>query len=216
MIQALFMLVFVSIWLPVFLELYREGDKIEQRLIDGGIGIKLLLSLLMLIAGGVTLNWLPRDSFSSAYFLNNALGNYLFAIPIHETGHFVFMPLGRTLSILGGSLLEVMLPAAAALFFLGRSWTNLGSIFLFLAGRHLINVADYMVTAKDPSSVTLLSMEQGPQYHDWFNLFTIFGVLDRSAEISACLRYAAICVMGLALLALAIPAGDSPAEEGAG
>ena len=196
MVQALFMLVFVSVILPVIFQLIREKEKLDGRLASGGPVTKVILAIAFLAFGvsqsGFVATLGPID------LINNAVLGYLVGIPVHETGHFLFMPLGDMPCVLGGSLFQFAFPATLAAYFLSGQFPYLGSIFLFLTGHALINIGDYMKTAHAPGSILLLSLEQDPKNHDWLRLFEYANLLPYDEEIGMFTR-----LLGMALIVLA-------------
>ena len=212
MVQALFALVFVSICLPVLIELVRNGDKCEASLVRFGTAGRIVTSLFLAGIGAAGARLLPADSFLFIQSIYSAVFGYLIQVPIHETGHFIFMPLGETMCILGGSLTEFLLPALFAGYFLMRQYSYLGSIFLFITGSHLVHIAEYMSSAHDPKSILLLSLEQTPETHDWYQLFSRAGLLESDTIIAWYVRLAGLFVMVLALVFLFVIAGDHDSE----
>jgi hypothetical protein len=65
---------------------------------------------------------------------------------IHEAGHLFFKPFGMTVHILGGSLLQVLLPAAL-LFVTWRHNVHQIGLPGFWVGENLVNVSAYMLDA---------------------------------------------------------------------
>ena len=67
----------------------------------------------------------------------------------HEAGHVVFLPLGRFMTILGGSLLQVLVPLICTLAFLTRHLdTFAASVTLWWTGQSLIELAPYINDAR--------------------------------------------------------------------
>ncbi|HEU4951872.1 MAG TPA: hypothetical protein VFT46_07955 [Holophagaceae bacterium] len=99
----------------------------------------------------------------------------------HEAGHPVFGLFGwETLAILGGTLMQVLVPVLVA----GAAWsrrqaagTALASAWAF---QNLHNIARYMADAR----AQVLPLVGGGE-HDWFNLFVRWGCLDRDTAIAA-------------------------------
>lgn len=89
-------------------------------------------------------------------------------LPMHEGGHFLFMFFGDTLASFGGSFWQVMFPLLLALV-TGRKQPFLASIYLTLAGAHLIPVAPYIFDANF-RVLQLLGPKHG---HDWYNLLYV-------------------------------------------
>lgn len=100
-----------------------------------------------------------------------------FILIVHEAGHTFFGLLGsRFLTILGGSLFQILLPLAIVLF----CWINRKSIGLqfsfLLLGFSWLDVATY---AADGSARQLpLIGGLGKESHDWYNLLVRIDALE--------------------------------------
>jgi hypothetical protein len=68
------------------------------------------------IALTLVLALLARSAFKDEYGYIPLLGDVDTAI--HEFGHYLFMPFGRTMTILGGSLFQVVFPLVFVAYFL--------------------------------------------------------------------------------------------------
>lgn len=81
---------------------------------------------------------------------------------VHEAGHFFFSPFGRFLHILGGSVLQVLLPLilAVATF---RQAPHHAAYPLFWTGESLVNVSPYIT---DAPAMKLPLIARG-LVHDW-------------------------------------------------
>ena len=214
MVQALFMVVFVSVVLPVLFQLYREGDRLEAALKGYGLVGRTIIAISMLLSGLSVAGYI--DGWTWVKFLDSTLSHLLFRIPIHETGHFIFMPVGRIISIFGGSFNEVALPFVCGCYFLIRQQPHLGTIFLFLAGRSLVDVGQYMSSAEKPDSVLILGFEQGAASHDWYNLFTWAGLLKSAGPIAHYTQMFGFGIMALSVILLFILTDNSSSEEEGG
>src|SRR6185369_8631885 len=71
---------------------------------------------------------------------------------IHEAGHIVFMPFGEFIMIAGGSLFQVIMPAAFVVYFCRRGAAYSAALVLFWVGESLLNVSVY---AKDAIKMEL-------------------------------------------------------------
>ncbi len=67
---------------------------------------------------------------------------------IHEAGHAFAFVLPRFFSVLGGSALQVLLPAMCALIFLHQSQLVSFAVALFWTGESITDVAIYMADAR--------------------------------------------------------------------
>ena len=101
-------------------------------------------------------------------------------LPMHEAGHLIFILFGRTLNILGGSFWQIMFPAlwfAIAL----KQRSHVAPFALFWVGENMMDVSLYMRDAPWRLLPLLGGHKSG---HDWYNLFTMWDLMD-SAELFA-------------------------------
>jgi hypothetical protein len=83
---------------------------------------------------------------------------------IHEAGHTFALILPRFFYILGGSALQVLLPAVCALTFLHQRQITSFAVALFWTGESITDVAIYMADAKR-QALPLLGGDGS--VHDW-------------------------------------------------
>jgi len=122
-------------------------------------------------------------------------------LPFHEAGHIFFSPFGSTLHILGGTLLELIVPAVAgASLLLRQRSAPSAAVCLWWLGENLIYIARYMADARDLEMPLV-----GGGDHDWNELFYRFGLLSGPsvARVSFLTHAAGVAVMLLAVLWLA-------------
>lgn len=111
---------------------------------------------------------------------------HLIVLPIHEAGHLLFIPFGRFMTVVGGSLLQVLLPLvlmASFMFGFGGSRRDnfAASLMLWWAAVSIIDVAPYIWDAFDPKMM-LLGGKTGAESdgHDWQNILGDLGLLKRA------------------------------------
>jgi len=113
----------------------------------------------------------------------------------HEAGHPVFSPFGETLHILGGTLMQLLVPLLVA----GAAWTRrsvagtgLAAAWFFQNG---LNIARYLADARAQE----LPLVGGGE-HDWTALLSQWGVLERDLAIARSIRgvvfLGLVCVAG--------------------
>ncbi len=95
-------------------------------------------------------------------------------LAFHEAGHLFLAPFGSTLHYLGGTLGQLAVPLALAIYFLvTRPSRPLGAACCaWWVGENLINVSVYMADARDLALPLV-----GGGDHDWNELFYRFGLL---------------------------------------
>ncbi len=118
------------------------------------------------------------------YFLSNQ-GNYTFIdnfdLIIHEPGHLFFSFMGDTLHMLGGTLMQLILPSLLILYCLRAHkifWTQLSMCFL---AQNLINISVY---AGDAVTMKLHLFGPPGAKHDWHYLLMKYNMLDMTEDIA--------------------------------
>jgi hypothetical protein len=105
----------------------------------------------------------------------------------HEAGHILFIPLGHFMTVLGGSLTQVLVPLVCAGAFLWQTRDAFGAaVAIWWAGENLIDVAPYINDARDLQLV-LLGGKTGAEVegHDWEYLLNAMGVAHKDHAIAA-------------------------------
>jgi len=90
-----------------------------------------------------------------------------FNLLVHEAGHVVFMPFGNTLSLMGGSLLQCLMPAAFCISFRRTRQPAGFAVSGIWLGENFLNVARYVADAKEMALPLL-----GGGIHDWNTLLS--------------------------------------------
>lgn len=93
----------------------------------------------------------------------------------HEAGHTIFLLFGQYLHVLGGSALQVIVPAACAGSFLIHRQLASFAVALFWTGESITDVAVYMADAKT-RALPLLGGDG--VIHDWNYLLGAVGLLN--------------------------------------
>jgi hypothetical protein len=126
----------------------------------------------------------------------------------HEAGHIIFSPFGRFMTVLGGSLLQFLVPVIAAIAFVRQEDAFSAAICAWWAGQNLIDLAPYIADAR-ALSLVLLGGHTGAEVegHDWEFILTQLGVthLDRQIGMTAyalglLIMIAAMAVAGRAVI----------------
>lgn len=105
----------------------------------------------------------------------------------HEAGHILFIPLGRFMSILGGSLFQVLMPLIVMFTFLIKNHNPFAaSVGLWWAGQSLMDIAPYIDDAIDQKLVLLggRTGADSPGYHDWGNILIDLDMLEKHRAIA--------------------------------
>ena len=115
---------------------------------------------------------------------------------IHEAGHPLFFFFGTFMSILGGSVLQILVPIVCTFYFFLRKDFFSGSLLLFWVGQSIVNVSTY---ARDAITMELPLLGGDSVGHDWNNILSTLGLLPHTTEIAN-----GIYGLGLSLILLAI------------
>jgi hypothetical protein len=110
-------------------------------------------------------------------------------LPIHETGHLLFRPFGEFMMVAGGSLFQIVVPAAFVGYFARREKYYSASIVLFWVGQSMLNVFVYAGDAQAMRLVLtsgLTGSEGG--FHDWNYLLTQTGFIKSTATVANLIR----------------------------
>ncbi|MDX1618920.1 MAG: hypothetical protein R3224_09050 [Balneolaceae bacterium] len=125
-----------------------------------------------------------------------------FLLIVHEAGHTFFSIFDiRFITILGGSLFQILLP----LGILAYTWINRKKngiqLALFLVGLSWLDVAGYAADGGQQQLPLIGGLSS--ESHDWMNLLSDLGMLDRDLQVG--IAFAIIGVICY-LLALLVPA----------
>jgi hypothetical protein len=125
----------------------------------------------------------------------------------HEAGHIIFSPFGRFMTVLGGSLMQVLVPVIAAIAFIRQEDRFSAAVCGWWAGQNLIDLAPYIADAR-ALQLVLLGGHTGAEVegHDWEFILTqlrrthldrqigtaayAFGLLLMIASLGIAARYA--------------------------
>lgn len=131
--------------------------------------------LLLALLAWLTVRFLshPLDGpFVGASFL------HLINLPFHEAGHVLFSPFGRLMTILGGSLMQVLVPVVCAVSFGRRHDWFATLVCTWWAGQNLVDLAPYIADAR-ALELVLLGGATGAEVegHDWEAILQTLGWL---------------------------------------
>ena len=135
-------------------------------------------------------------------------------LAIHEAGHIIFSPAGELPGLLGGTLAQLIIPAAFMVALWRRGDRHGASVPLWWLGQNCWNIAVYI---KDARAQELPLVGGGE--HDWSLLLGRAGLLHRDLAIgnavalAGFLIYAAAIIMGLRALAASGPRHSSPSTQ---
>jgi hypothetical protein len=125
-------------------------------------------------------------------FLHNVI------LPFHEFGHVLFMPFGRFMTILGGSLFQVLMPLGLLAAFIIKQRDTFGaSAMLWWTGQSLVDLSPYIADAVDRAMP--LVGGAGDDSHDWGNLLTMMDMLGQAQTLARLCFAAGVLVMAAGL-----------------
>jgi hypothetical protein len=118
----------------------------------------------------------------------------------HEAGHVIFMPFGRFITVLGGTLGQILIPLICLGAFVVKHRNAFGgAVALWWIGDSLVDVAPYAYDARAQELLLLggVTGRDVPGYHDWNNMLGTLGWLQHDHLIGE-LFYAAgaACMLG--------------------
>ena len=114
---------------------------------------------------------------------SNAAGEsflHLINLSFHEAGHLIFMPFGRFMMFLGGSLGQILIPIVCLVTFLIKTRDPFGaSVALWWTAESFMDLAPYINDART-LDLMLLGGVTGNEAdgHDWENILSMLGWLE--------------------------------------
>jgi hypothetical protein len=127
----------------------------------------LLVWGLVMITGPIEKGWCT--------FLHNV------NLPIHETGHLIFLLFGRFAHFLGGSIFQILLPLVfSAAFLIYKRDAFAAAVMLWWTGQNFLDVSSYINDARAMSANLV-----GGNIHDWNWLLAHMGLLHQDRQIAA-------------------------------
>lgn len=151
------------------------------------------------LIGGIF--WLSCYALFLIYALTNTTG---FLIPdyanlmIHEAGHPFFSWFGYTIMILGGTLLELLVPFLCALFFFWKRETTGFAFSVYWFFENFPYIGAYMADARTASRPLV-----GSDTSDWEILFGQWNLLTQDQKIGGAMRTLGLLGMFLTMAWLA-------------
>jgi hypothetical protein len=167
-----------------------------------------LLGVRILLLG--LLSWWTLR-FAPARVVDNVAGMsflHLINLPFHEAGHILFLPLGEFMTVFGGSLFQVMVPASLTVIFLTKHRDVFGAaVTWWWMGENLVDLAPYIDDARTLQLV-LIGGRTGAEVegHDWERILTTLGwlhldhTLGRLAHVFGVIVMLSALVWGISLV----------------
>lgn len=123
-------------------------------------------------------------------------------LPFHEAGHLIFIPFGEFMTVLGGSLFQVLMPLICAGAFLLKQRDPFGaSVGLWWAAQSVMDVSPYIADARDLQLMLLggVTGAEAEDFHDWERILRWLNLLPYDQTIAAWTKRLGNVVMMLAL-----------------
>jgi len=108
-------------------------------------------------------------------------------VPIHEGGHLLFRWCGETLAVLGGTLLQLFVPLAIAVYFLLQRQLTGAAFGAFFFFENFLSVGTYMADAR-AIALDYVMVGEGEAQHDWTTIFIKLGLLEYDTTIGHTVR----------------------------
>lgn len=159
-----------SRWVVLANEWFVEADHTDDSLTFAG---RSLILLLLLWWGWRFITTPLETNYTGESFL------HLINLPFHEAGHLLFMPLGRFMMFLGGTLGQILMPIVCLVTFLVKTRDPFGaSVALWWTAENFMDVAPYINDART-LDLLLLGGVTGKETdgHDWENILSMLGWL---------------------------------------
>jgi hypothetical protein len=167
-----------------------------------------LLVRCVLLAGMAIWGWfliqtnfrITTGLFSEIGFYSSFMGSV--TLVFHEAGHVLFMPFGRFMTVLGGSLFQLLVPAALMFAFVYKYKNAFAAaVACWWLGLSLMDLAPYIYDAK-AQALMLVGGGTGREIggHDWHNLLTWTDLMQQHESIASVVETIGELVMVAALV----------------
>ncbi len=115
-------------------------------------------------------------------------------LAFHEAGHPIFGILSSRLAVYGGTLMQLLLPAACAWECYRREQPYGYYLCLAWVGENLLNIARYMADAR-AHQLPLVGGVDPANFHDWTEILTRWGLLNQDTALAFLVRAGAVALM---------------------
>ena len=133
----------------------------------------------------------------------NASFMHIINLVFHEAGHVIFRLFGSFMAVLGGSLLQLIVPLIVMLMFIFKHRDNFAaSIGLCWLAQSMMDLVPYISDAR-AQEMWLLGGVRGkdmPGIHDWNNILSRLGLLEYDQVLATLLMVMAIGLMLLSFV----------------
>jgi hypothetical protein len=116
-------------------------------------------------------------------------------LAIHETGHLVFGLFGEFIGILGGTLMQLLLPIAFAISFYRKGDRHAATVAIWWVAQNLWSIARYIGDAQ-AQELPLV----GAGEHDWAYLLEETGLLEHDHVMALLVRIAGFLICAYSVM----------------
>ena len=133
-------------------------------------------------------------------------------LAVHEAGHLVFSAFGETLTILGGSAFQVIVPLAFVAYFARTKQRYAAAVTMSWVGVNLLNVARYIGDAR-AQDLPLLGGED--TIHDWWYLLINWDMLPSDTVLARWVHFFGVVAFLTSLLGglMTLKAPSQPVDD---
>lgn len=115
----------------------------------------------------------------------------------HESGHAIIFFLGSFMQILGGSIMQILVPTILVIYFFVKQKPYESALLSLWVADNFFNVSTY---AGDATKLQLpLLGDLGPESHDWFNILNSLNLLKYTQLIANIIHYFGIVIILFAI-----------------
>lgn len=146
----------------------------EEKKISRSRFIGRMLLYLFFLLWGIRLMAMPLNELDRSFM-------HLVNLPFHEAGHIIFAFFGNFMGVLGGTLLQHLVPFIVMCAFLFKNRDAFAaSLGLWWCGQSLMDAAPYINDARAGQLMLLggVTAKEAPGYHDWENILGRLGLLE--------------------------------------
>ncbi len=129
--------------------------------------------------------------YPTSTFMDNA------DLLIHEAGHFVFGFFGEFIRVLGGTLMQLIIPSLLVWYFYRNSYRTGTQLSFFWLGHNLLNIAKYAADARARQLPLLGGNKSG---HDWHYMLGRLGILELDQAVGTLFAILGACVLFIMII----------------
>jgi hypothetical protein len=145
--------------------------------------------------------WPVRGDYIMAMNLWEFNFLHVINLVIHEAGHFIFFWAPRQIMVIMGSGLQIMIPFVFMIAFIRQIDWFASSVMSWWGFQSVLDISYYIADAKD-RAMPLITGD--PDSHDWWYLFSQWGLLDYSINIGRTIMYFSFFGMILSIIFMII------------